>query len=420
MKNTLFILAAFLMVLGSCTRKLITPQTDELVVTSDEVPAPAELSMFRAASEPDFWEPTYRSYRIVPFYIEVDSIYNAHWKPFTEDTVRARFARIAWNMERQTGLRFTISQIKILTRHDIVSRQTNGNNMLFQFSSTVPRVGNNFMLRISGRSGLGGSAFISRGSLTTAPYAISGFGKAIAGGFDKPGNDEYAIGHEILHNLGISHSHNCCEWYTKDGRPLGRLDSAAAGETTCSPVPIRCNRTTIRQSGGWNSYAHIWGQATYNLHPSVLAKLHRAVFYSSLQTYTPTQPPLPPVTTCSTQVAHTTATGSHPGFEKALDGIHDTNPSRWVVNAPQTSLTLTYNNASIDCIKIWTGFLSGSTWGSPIRQAIVSVNGTQLGVAVPGALEMNIPVNRAGVNTIKIDFFALDSHVRIREVRVLD
>jgi len=88
------------------------------------------------------------------------------------------------------------------------------------------------------------------------------------------------------------------------------------------------------------------------------------------------------------------------------------------VNAQQTSLTLTYNNASVDCIKIWTGYL-GSTWGSPIRQAIVSVNGTQL-VAVPGALEMNIPVNKAGVNSIKIDFFALDSHVRIREVRVYD
>jgi hypothetical protein len=424
MKN-LLLLAAFLMALGSCTRKLVTPQ-QELVLrdsmpVSDEIETDEVFVPKRMAGYPDFFDPNYRSYRVCTLYVDVSYNMFTRFGSQTESVVRKLFATCDTVMQNVVGPKLVIGGMKIHTTPDPYAIYTSAGVKLFHFSNNVEVQSRpeRFKTGISSDP-FGGIAYISRGFVTNQAYSYACINVHHIGNSKTYSFPVYVIVHELLHNLGLSHSHNDCAFLDRAGNRVGPLDKCAACESHCTPKTTGCNNTTIASDGGLNSYCHVYNRMRYMLRPEALAVVHRSLFESDLPTYTPTvTPPPPPVLTCSTLVAHTTAVGSHPGVGLALDGIDSTNTSRWVVKAPQTSLTLTYNNASVDCIRIWTGFLSGSTWSSPIRQAIVSVNGTQL-VAVPGALEMTIPVNRSGVNTIRIDFFALDSHVRVREVRVLD
>ena len=90
--------------------------------------------------------------------------------------------------------------------------------------------------------------------------------------------------------------------------------------------------------------------------------------------------------------------------------------TRWVTTGPsriQCTLSASRNIPSID---VWSGFLSGSTWGSPILSLSVFVDGVQVFTTTAGKVRMNIPINRTGR---VVEIRGNDSQYnRWREVRI--
>ncbi len=70
----------------------------------------------------------------------------------------------------------------------------------------------------------------------------------------------------------------------------------------------------------------------------------------------------------------------------------------------------------IPSINVWSGFLSGSTWGSPILNLQVFLDGIQIFSTTSGKVRMNIPINKTGK---VIEFRGNDlQYNRWREIRV--
>jgi len=78
------------------------------------------------------------------------------------------------------------------------------------------------------------------------------------------------------------------------------------------------------------------------------------------------------------------------------DGDTSTNNSRWVTTGPSRIQCTLSAARNIPSINVWSGWLSGSTWGSPILNLTVLVDGVQVFTTTSGRVRMNIPINRTG------------------------
>jgi hypothetical protein len=392
-------------------KKLRGITTNPYIPESCEIEAPAAPKpALRISSEPDFWDPNYRSYRIVRLYVEVDSIYAGFYGTQTESVVRDRWARISRNAERLYGIRFEIQTLKINTTPDSLESITSAGTLLATWANqaSINTRPEPFKFRISGRN-MGGIAYISRGAVTSAKYAVCGFGRVSAGTDERPGLDEYGWLHEVMHNLGISHSHNCCAWQDKAGTPLGKLDDCFAGERTCTPVPSNCSTSQRRMEGGINSYAHIWGTQNWWMHPSCVATLHRALFNSDLPSYTPAaaEGPIP----YGIQPLGTTFAGV---ASNVMDGSGDT---RWVTSGPASIRCMFSATRRVRRIRILTGFFSGGVWSSPVASLRVQTTTGETLFTITGntRTELELTLDRE-LNGLVFWFDDLQYN-RIREIQ---
>jgi len=78
------------------------------------------------------------------------------------------------------------------------------------------------------------------------------------------------------------------------------------------------------------------------------------------------------------------------------DGDTSTNNSRWVTTGPSRIQCTLPAARNVPSINVWSGWLSGSTWGSPILNLQVFVDGVQVFSTTSGKVRMNIPINRTG------------------------
>jgi hypothetical protein len=78
------------------------------------------------------------------------------------------------------------------------------------------------------------------------------------------------------------------------------------------------------------------------------------------------------------------------------DGDTSTNNSRWVTTGPSRIQVTLPAARLIPSVNVWSGFLSGTAWGSPIVNLQVFVDGVQAFSTTSGRVRMNIPINRTG------------------------
>jgi hypothetical protein len=323
----------------------------------------------RLASIPDFWDPNYRPNRVIRLYIEADTLFRALYKDSAEQAIRSRIALINRVCEPRYGIRMEIVSILIRTRSDQTYRATAATPMLYAWATEYPTLDPTiFKLRLSGKN-IGGSAYLSRGSVTSAKWAVLGMGFVPMGNTTTPGKLEYNILHEVCgHNCGLSHAFNCCAYLDRNGVQLGRLDSTWAGERTCTPSPL-CRNTSRRHPSGWMGYGAFWNSQTWDLHPAIIAVLNQSLFYSTLPTFTPgTIPPPTPITTTWT-FSGTTHSGT---TSNVNDGNTDT---RWVTTGRST-VTIAYSDSvRVNSVRVVSGFFSNNRWGSPIQPVRVLADG---------------------------------------------
>jgi predicted Zn-dependent protease len=253
-----------------------------------------------AAAIPDFWDANYRSYRVCTLYVE--AAYNLYVNSgsnavTTENIIRNVVSVASQTSERLTGVKFVIGELKINTVQDPYYTYKDAQTVLYYFGQNVMTNSQPFKVFITDAN-IGGCAYISRGTVTSAKYAVVSLAQT------RPINQfTFTYGHstflhELYHNLGLSHSHNDCAWLDKNGNRLGPLDSCYACENSsaCPPTP-KCVGTTKRMRGDIMSYCHLYGTTELFLKEPELAVLHKSLYYSTLPNYTPTTNPPPPVVT---------------------------------------------------------------------------------------------------------------------------
>jgi len=362
-----YILSTFLAALfWACTKSDQSPpgvphhpmHDDE--VSSEHIDnfAPSRASV----TEPDFWDPNYRSYRIVNMDAEVS--YSLFVR-FGSDTntvktaIRKYYTNSSAIIERLTGLRIVLNRIKIWTMPDPYESATSAQSILYAWSQTAASRYPSFQQFLNNKT-LGGSGYVNGGNVTTARYSVVTLGGwPSASGTTAYSFGEYCIMHELLHNLGLRHSQNDCAWLSKSGQRLGRLDYCGACENSQACVPSStCTQSTYGMDGGIMSYCHVYGRMQWMLEPAILAVLHRAVYYASpaLPTYTPTSPPPQMDSTFSISgTPHSSNTRADTG--RAVDGSEVT---RFLTNGP-TTLTYTFSQpVTRSTVYLSSGYMGGS------------------------------------------------------------
>lgn len=350
-----------------------------------EVEAPAEPRIaMRMANIPDFWDTTYKANKLIRLYIEADTLFRALYRDTAEQAIRRRVDLMNRVCEPMYGIRFEIVQLVIRTRSDQTYRATAATPMLYAWTTEYPNLDPNlFKLRISGKN-IGGSAYLSRGSVTSAKWAVVGMGFVTMGNTTKPGVLEYNMLHELCHNMGLSHAFNCCVWLDKDGKQLGRLDSTWAGERTCSPSPL-CRTTSRRHPSGPMGYGHFWQTPIWNLHPAIRKVLMESLFYSTVPSYTPNQPqPIQPTWTFS----GTTLTGTTANVN---DGNTDT---RWVTTG-RSIIRASYSDSTFrNNLRLLSGFKENGVWTRPIQPVRVLADGIVVFSATTSKVDTTIRIFR--------------------------
>jgi len=310
MKLKLFGLLA--VILFSCNPDYQTPPTSintthtdttRYVVGCKPIDTTAEKKVTNArmlANEPDFWNPSYKSYKVCTLYVEVayniyvNEGYNA---PHAEAKMRALINVASQTSERLTGVKFVIGEIKINTIQDAYYLYRDAPTALYYFGQNTINNTQPFKVFLTDAN-IGGCAYISAGSVTSAKWAFVSLART------RP-IDQYtftyghsSLIHELYHILGLSHSHNDCAWLDRNGNRLGPLDSCASCENNrACPPSLKCVTTTKRMRGDIMSYCHIYGTTELFLKEPELAVLHKSLYYSTLPNYTPTTNPPPPVVT---------------------------------------------------------------------------------------------------------------------------
>ena len=355
---------------------------DEIEIHEDH---PRYLS--KGQAEPDFWNPSYRSYKILPAYIEIDSALTASWGRDTLTNLTRLVQSSSAILERIAGPKIQLVNFRFWKKTDPYAGINSAGTVLYQWSAANPTRTTTFNFFLS-RKNFGGIAFISRENVISTKYAVCGFGSASVGDATNYSYPVYCFTHELLHSLGVSHTQNCCAWKDKAGNWLGRLDSCYSAEISCSPTPSVCNSTTKSMSSGLNSYCHLYNRIQYNLHWSVLPVLHRALFYSTLTDYIPTQPPPTPTNTFS--IAGTPYTGySRADTAKAVDGNETT---RFLTTGP-TTLTWTF---SAPTTRTQVYLSSGFNGGSPNQTLTLTVDGVNVDLAFDKKVKFTKAINATG------------------------
>jgi hypothetical protein len=341
----------------------------------------------RGQAEPDFWNPSYRSYKILPVYIEVDSALTASWGRDTLTNLTRLVQSSSAILERIAGPKIQLVNFKFWKKRDPYAAINSAGTVLYQWSAANQTKTGTFNFFLS-RKNFGGIAFISRENVISTKYAVCGFGTASVGDAINYSYPVYCFTHELLHSLGISHTQNCCAWKDKSGNWLGRLDSCYSAEISCSPTPSVCSSTTKSMSSGLNSYCHLYNRIQYNLHWSVLPVLHRALFYSTLTDYTPSQQP--PTTTNTFSIAGTPYTGySRSDTAKAVDGNETT---RFLTTGPTT---LTWN-FSQPTTRTQVYLSSGFNGGSPNQTLTLTVDGVDVPLFFDKKIKFTKAINATG------------------------
>lgn len=348
------------------TTKFVPPDmgNDEIEVHEDH---PRYLS--RGQSEPDFWNPSYRSYKILPVYIEVDSALTVQWDRDTLTNLTRLIQSSSVILERIAGPKIQLINFKFWRKKDPYAGINSAGTVLYQFSAANPQRVSTFNFFLS-RTNYGGIAFISRENVITTKYAVCGFGTASVGDGINYSYPVYCFTHELLHGCGVSHSQNCCSWKDKAGNWLGRLDSCYSAEISCSPTPSVCSSTTKSMNGGLNSYCHLYNRIQYNLHWSVLPVLHKALWYSTLSDYIPTQPPPTPTNTFT--ISGTPYSGfTRADTAKAVDG----NETTRFLTTGATTLTWAFSQPTT---RTQVYLSSGYQGGSPNQTLTLTVDGVDV------------------------------------------
>jgi hypothetical protein len=295
MKKNLIIIVILMTTIFSCQPKsndvltqdtitldsIILPPNDEIDTTA--APSNARIS----AVTPDFWNTTYRSNKIVNLYVEVGYDLFLKYGVNTETEIRRVFKMSSDISQSLTGVKFVIDKIKIWQLPDPYTSVNSVSSTLYSFSTNSQFEKAPFKIFVNNKN-IGGQAFISRGSVTSAKYAVATLANRRATNINIFSFDVYIIIHELYHNLGLSHSQNDCAWLSKTGTRLGRLDSCVACEaSTACTRSINCTGSTKRMAGDIMSYCHIYNTTQYKFHPAELAVLHKSLWNSTLPGYTP-------------------------------------------------------------------------------------------------------------------------------------
>lgn len=397
MKHTLPFIILALVYLTGCTKQ--TPEkasstTDSTFVPPDlgddevEVKEDHPRYLSRGQAEPNFWDPTYRSRKVMNVYIELDYSLTTAWGVNADANLTRLVQSSSAILERIAGPKINLVKVKKWTTPDPYAAYPDAMSVLSNWGNANPLKKDTFNVFISAKN-FGGIAYISRENVTSVKYSVCGFGQSIPGDAFNYTYPVYCFTHELLHNLGISHTQNCCAWKSQTGASLGRLDSCYSAEITCSPTPTNCSSTTKRMASGLNSYCHLYSTMQYNLHPAVLPVLHRALFYSNLPDYS-TNPP-PPTGTNTFSIA---GTPYQPGYTradtaKAVDGNEAT---RWLTAGPTT---LTWNFAQ-PVTRTQVYLSSGFQTGSPNQTLTLTVDGVNVPLGFDKKIKFTKAINVTG------------------------
>lgn len=356
---------------------------DEIEVHEDH---PRYLS--RGTAEPDFWNPAYRSYKVLNVYIELDNSLTTAWGANVDANLQRLCNSSSEILQRIAGPKINLVKVKKWTTPDPYAGINSAGTVLYQWSAANQQKKDTFNVFISGKN-FGGIAFISRENVISTKYAVCGFGTAAIGDGINYSYPVYCFTHELLHSLGVSHSQNDCAWLSQSGTRLGRLDSCYSCESTCTPKLANCNGGTKSMNGGLNSYCHLYNRIQYGLHSAVLPVLHRALFYSTLPDYTPTtQPPPPPTNTFS--ISGTPYQGfTRADTAKAIDGNEST---RFLTNGPTT---LTWNFAQ-PVTRTSVYMSSGFQTGSPNQTLTLTVDGVDVPLSFDKTVKFTKSINVTG------------------------
>lgn len=402
MKRILSLAFLLMVVLAGCSKQTL----DKASSTTDSTFVPPDLGndeievfedhpkyLFRGTVEPDFWNPVYRSYKILPVYIEVDSALTASWGRDTLTNLTRLLQSSSNILERIAGPKIQLVNFKFWRKKDPYAGINSAGTVLYQFSNNNQTRTSTFNFFLS-RTNYGGIAFISRENVIIQKYAVCGFGAASVGDDANYTYPVYVFTHELLHSCGVSHTQNCCAWKDKAGNNLGRLDSCYSAEVSCSPRPAICSSTTKSMYGGLNGYCFLYNRMEYKLHYAVLPVLHKALWYSTLADYIPTQNPPPPVITNTFSIAGTPYTGyTRSDTAKAIDGSESTR----FLTTGATTLTWAFAVPTTrTSVYMSSGFLSGTTIGSPNQTLTLTVDGIPVDLSFDKKVSFRKTINATG------------------------
>jgi hypothetical protein len=400
MKHTLPFIILALVYLTGCTKQMperaSSTTTDSTFVPPDlgddevEVKEDHPRYLSRGQAEPNFWDPTYRSRKVMNVYIELDYSLTTAWGVNADANLQRLCNSSSQILERIAGPKINLVKVKKWTTPDPYAIYPDAMSVLYNWGNANPLKKDTFNVFISGKN-FGGIAYISRENVTSVKYSVCGFGQSIPGDAFNYTYSVYCFTHELLHNLGISHTQNCCAWKSQTGVSLGRLDSCYSAEITCSPTPTNCSSTTKRMAGGLNSYCHLYNTMQYTLHPAVVPVLHKSLFYSNLPDYSTNPPPPPPTGTNTFRIA---GTPYQPGYTradtaKAVDGNEAT---RWLTAGP-TTLTWTFAQP-VTRTQVYLS--SGYNGGSPNQTLTLTVDGVNVPLGFDKKIKFTKAINVSG------------------------
>lgn len=365
----------------------------------DEVIGPDSLVSFgrAAVNEPNFWDLNYRSYKVLPYYVEVSYSLYVKWNKDT-NLVKANVQKFYDNCSSIlgpiTGLKYRVDEIYIWTTPDPYEAGTAAQSILYAWSPTA--VNRKPMFRhFMNNKNLGGSAYVNGGLVTSARYGV-----VTLGGWNPSTNiqfysyGEYCIMHETLHNLGLRHSQSDCAWLSQTGERLGPLDHCGQCENSSAcPPSVGCTTSTFGSDGGIMSYCHIYGRMKWKLEAPILAVLHKAIYYAApaLPDYTPTTPP-PPTPTNTFSIAGTPykeGNFTRADTAKAIDGNETT---RFLTTG---ATTLTWNFA-VPTTRTTVYMSSGFNGGSPNQTLTLTVDGVDVPLAFDKKVKFTKAINVTG------------------------
>jgi len=421
MKNLILISALAIMVLTGCEKqnpqRVYVPDTTSSMpdLANDEVVVHEESPRYlsRGQAEPDFWNPAYRSNKILNVYVEVSNDLCVAWGNQTDANVAKLFQNASDVMERIAGPRIRVVRVKKWLTPDPYAGINSSGTILNQWANSGPNRVDTFSVFITGRN-IGGTAYINRENVVSTKYAVCGLAGYGTGDALNFSFSVFCIDHELLHSLGVSHSQNCCAWKDKNGVALGRLDSCYSAEVTCSPAPAICSSTTKSMNGGLNGYCHLYGRTGYFLHPAVLPVLHRSLFYSNLPAYTPTIPVTPSVVIAPSGY-QVSGGASHSGLTSYLfDGITNTNVSRYLLKDSMI-VNVIFGGQKLDSVQLFTGFLSGGVWTSPVARVSILRNGVWTTNVTNNPAQKGYSLGGVSTTAVRIKFGPAD-FARVREI----